>query len=182
MITLLILVGAVFLLTITSNVMALNSIDSNNYALNVYLELANAKSEASTAFQQMQLYANLSYFKKDTDEFETMKTKLQKAIDDTNAAMDQMLEVNNLLGNEAMLSAYQTWYDAMAGYTDYCSVILQNVTNEDFDTAKAMIDDNVNYKTPVQDAEDAYDVVLAEQQEITQSMSNTKFESTSFIV
>ncbi len=178
-IALVILVGAVFLLTVVSNVMALNAIDANNNKLNIYLEMESENTQASTAFQQMQLYANLSYYKVGTDEFETMKTKLQTAIDDVTTAMENMQNLCAYTENADVIASYEEWYDAMAEYTDYCSEILAAVQNEDFDNAKEMIDSNVTYKTPVQDAEDVFDVVVLEQQLLLESTTSVKISQTS---
>ncbi len=177
-IALVVLVGAVYLLTVIANIAALNSIDGNNDKINVYLEMESTNTDASTAFQQMQLYANLSYFKVDTDEFETMKTKLQTAIDDVTTAMDSMQVLCSNTGNSAVIEAFSGWYDAMSEYTVYCSEILEAVQNEEFDNAKTLIDNNVTYKTPVQDAEDVFDAAVLEQQQKLESKNSGKISQT----
>lgn len=178
-ITLVVLVGVVFLVTAVANVAALNVIDSYNDKMSVYLEMENENTKTSTAFQQMQLYANLSYFKMDTDEFETMKTKLQTAIDDVTASMDNMQSLCDDMENEDVAESFAAWYASMADYVDYCSGILEAVTNEEFDSAKEMIDENVTYKTPVQDTEDAFDAVFLEQQQKLENRTGIKIEGTS---
>ncbi len=174
----LVLAGAILLLTVIANVMALSSIDANNNKLNVYLEMESENTAASTAFQQMQLYANLSYFKVGTDEFETMKTKLQTAINDVTAAMDNMQNLCAYTGNEEVSASFAEWYSAMAEYTDYCRGILEAVQNEEFDSAKEMIDNNVTYKTPVQDAEDAFDLLVLEHQQKLENRTSIKIQGT----
>lgn len=72
--------GIVFFATTIVNIMTFSSIKSNNQMVNIYMENGGARSEASTAFQQMQLYANLIYFKQ--YEIDAMTTKLQDCISD----------------------------------------------------------------------------------------------------
>lgn len=52
------------------NIMALSSIKKNNNKMNIYLEMSEIKSKISVSFQQMQLYANICYFKQDSDDIE----------------------------------------------------------------------------------------------------------------
>lgn len=62
-ITMMVVLGGVFFIAIVANIMAFSSVKDNNNSVNIYIEMSAVKREASTAFQQMQLYANLTYFK-----------------------------------------------------------------------------------------------------------------------
>ena len=57
-------------MAIMENIMALSSIKKNNNKMNIYLEMSEIKSKISVSFQQMQLYANICYFKQDSDDIE----------------------------------------------------------------------------------------------------------------
>ena len=61
----LVILSLVFALVLLQNQGSLNDIDGNNSTMNVYMQMQEVKSEASIAFQQVQLYSNLTYFKKD---------------------------------------------------------------------------------------------------------------------
>lgn len=79
----LVILSIVFALVLLQNQSSLNDIDSNNTTMNVYMQMQEAKSKASTAFQQIQLYSNLTYFKKDkSDEKDLMIEKLGTATED----------------------------------------------------------------------------------------------------
>ena len=80
--------GVVFVLVLLMNNSALAEIESNNTTVSTYMQMQEIKSEVSTAFQQVQLYSNLVYFKKDkADERELMITKLEAS----RVTMDEQL-------------------------------------------------------------------------------------------
>ncbi|MBO5523601.1 MAG: hypothetical protein J5986_08000, partial [Roseburia sp.] len=62
-ISLVAVLGGVFLVAVIANIMALSSLKENNSKMNTYLIMSGMESEVLVAFQQVQLYSNLSYFK-----------------------------------------------------------------------------------------------------------------------
>ncbi|MCD8038710.1 MAG: methyl-accepting chemotaxis protein [Lachnospiraceae bacterium] len=163
-ITMMAVFGAVFLVEIVANIMALSTIKENNNMVNMYFEMNKEENEAIVAFQQAQLYSNLSYFKKDTDEIDLMRQKLDTAITDMDAAMADLGTLCEFVGDGEVLASYQTMSAAMASFSDFCSEVLAASTAEDFDTTKALVDDQKSHKDPVQDAIDAYDELVAVKQ------------------
>lgn len=170
--------GGVFLVAIVANIMALSSIRENNNSINVYLEMSEVKSEVSTAFQQMQLYANLSYFKQGTDEIDTMREKLGTGISDMNTAMDSLEELCESTGYEDVMAAYKAWDASMTEFSDYCAEILTEAEAENYDTVKVMVDNLKAHKDPAQEAEDAYDALVTQKQADIQTKSITKISQT----
>jgi methyl-accepting chemotaxis protein len=177
-ISMLAILGAVFLIGIIADMMAMSSIRSNNDTINIYLEMDLVKSEVSTAFQQMQLYANLSYFKQGTDELNSMREKLGNSITDMNSAMDSLDALCKQTDDVEMIAVFGNWKTAMAQFSDYCSEILMEAENENFDKVKLMVDDLKANKTPAQDAEDVYDEMVAEKQSDIQNKSVAKIMQT----
>ncbi|MGN1181336.1 MAG: methyl-accepting chemotaxis protein [Suilimivivens sp.] len=172
------ILGTVFLIAIVANIMAMTTIRENNHKENIYLEMSAIKTEASTAFQQMQLYANLSYFKQYSDDIEIMQGKLETSIADISTSMENMKNLCAYLGDEDVTAAYEEWNAAVADFSEYSSELLADARAGDYDTVKAKIDSMLQYKTPVQEEEDAYDaVVLAKQTEI-QNRSTDKITKT----
>ena len=103
------------------NYMALSTIKENNNSVNIYLEISAEKSKASKAFQQMQLYANLIYFKQ--REIEIMSKKLDTCISDMNASMENLGNLTEFTQDAEMSAAYETWSTTVKDFTDYCSEI-----------------------------------------------------------
>ncbi|MGN0131512.1 MAG: methyl-accepting chemotaxis protein [Lachnospiraceae bacterium] len=170
--------GAVFLVAIMINIMALSSIKENNNKVNIYLEMNEVKSEASIAFQQMQLYANICYFKQDSEDIEIMRGKLRSCISDADTAMENMENLCIYTNDQDVIAAYETWDAAMADFADYCTELLAEAENGNYDTVKAMIDDMLGHKTPVQNAEDAYNTLVMERQKLLQEQSTSRINQT----
>lgn len=132
------------------------------------MEMEQIKSGVTTAFQQVQLYNNLTYFKKDKpSEKELMQEKLQTALDNMNSNMDALGLLCEKVDNPTILEAYDTWNVALDSYTKYVNEVLKYAKAEDFESVFALVDvQNVN-KEPAQTAEDAYEeLVVLEQQNI----------------
>lgn len=173
------LLGVVFIITTVVNKMALSSIRENNISINTYLEMSDVKSEASTAFQQMQLYANLIYFKQ--YELEAMTMKLNTGISDMNTAMDNLAALCANTNDDEVLAAYETWNTAMEKFSDYCTDILETAKEEDFDTVSTMVTDLKSYIQPAQEAENVYDALVMEKQAGIQEKSIDSIEQSSLV-
>lgn len=168
--------GVFFLIAIVSNMMALSVIEDNNNTVNTYLELSEAKSEASTAFQQMQLYANLIYFKQ--HEIEAMCEKLETGISDMNAAMENLGTISSQTEDTEVIAAYDTWNTAMEDFSDFCMDILTESETGNFDNVQTKVADLKNYITPVQEAESAYEELVISKQARIQDESFKKISNT----
>lgn len=169
--------GVVFLVTIVANITALSTIRDNNNMMNIYLEMSREKSEVSTAFQQMQLYANLIYFKQ--HELEAMKGKLETGITDMNAAMDNLNNLCAYTQAEDVVAALETWDAAMTDFSEFCSEIHAKAEAGDFDAVEALVADLKSHIEPAQAAEDAYDTLVSEKQTVIQNKSTDKIGETS---
>lgn len=175
-IALMAVLGGVFLIAIVINIMALSAIKNNNNKVNIYRETSEIRSEASTAFQQMQLYANLIYFKQ--YDLESMSLKLQAGISDVNTAMDNLGNLCEYIDDEDVAAAYQLWKNAMEEFAGYCSMILQEANATHFDTVGDMVTDLRTYIQPAQEAENTYSALIAERQTNIQEESTSKIEET----
>lgn len=177
-ITLLVILAILFALSMVWNISALSSIKTNNTDISTYLEMGAAKGDVSTTFQQMQLYSNLCYFKRDDEDISMMQEKLEAAVSEINTSMDSLGELCKKTKDTDIIDAYSTWESAMADFSDYCSNLLSDALAGNSDNVKGMIDNLNTVKTPVQDAEDTYDTLVAEKQEQIQNKSVTKINST----
>lgn len=160
--------GAVFLITVLVNMMAMSSIKKNNNMSNIYLEIAGEKNEATTAFEQMQLYANLIYFKQ--YDFELMKTKLESGISNLDSSLENMGNLSGYTDDDVM-GAYDTLKSSMNAFSNYCTELLNKAEEGDFDTVGDMVTDLRIYIEPAQAAIDAYDALVSGKQAEIQNTS-----------
>lgn len=167
--------GGVFLIAIVANIFALSTIKKNNNSINIYLELGNEKEKAATAFQQMQLYANLIYFKQ--YDFEAMQGKLQSSISDINSALENMENLSEYTDDEVVTSL-STWKTTQKGFSDYCTQMLEKAESGDFETVGTMVTELRNYISPAQEAEEAYEALLLEKQASIQNKSIERINQT----
>lgn len=172
-ISLMVILGGVFLVAIVANILALTSIKENNNKMNIYLEMSEVKNDVSVAFQQMQLYSNLSYFKQGTDELSTVQEKLRIGISDVNTGMENMGNLCEYTDDAEVVAAYKEWNAALISFSDYVADILAGSESGDFDVIKPLIDDQKAHKDPAQEAEDAYDELVIEKQKVLQEMSTS---------
>lgn len=168
--------GAVFLIAIVANIMAMLVIKENNNKENIYLEMSEVKNDASTTFQQMQLYSNLIYFKQ--YDFELMQKKLETCIADMDTAIQDLGNLSAYAGSEEVVAAYENWNAAMVEFSEYCVELLGEAENGDFDTVGTMVTDLRSYIEPVQEAEDAYNLMVVEKRTAIQEASTAKISQT----
>lgn len=173
--------GIVFLVVIVTNITAFSSIKENNDMVNLYFALDEAENETVVAFQQAQLYSNLSYFKKDTDEIELMRTKLDTAIAGMRTGLEELNAICVSIGDEELLAQYQDVYSTMTSFAEFCEEVWTASTAEDYDTTKELVDNQKAQKDPVQDAIDAYDELVSAKQTAIQDMSADKISLSSRI-
>lgn len=153
-----------FLVIVYMNINGLNMIGEYDRELGVYyIGLETSAGNISTAFQQVQLYANLTYFKKDTPERDILKGKLQTAIKDTRTYMGQAQSLANEINVPELTNALTAYINNMNNFLDYSQQIYDNAMAEDYETAKSLIDDIFSVTTAAKNAEDAYREVLETQ-------------------
>ena len=153
-----------FLVIVYMNINGLNMIGEYDRELGVYyIGLETSAGNISTAFQQVQLYANLTYFKKDTPERDILMGKLQTAIKDTRTYMGQAQSLANEINVPELTNALTAYINNMNNFLDYSQQIYDNAMAEDYETAKSLIDDIFPVTTAAKNAEDAYREVLETQ-------------------
>ena len=155
----------VFAAILVMNTSALNKIDSNNSTVSTYMQMQEIKSEVSTAFQQVQLYSNLTYFKKDKeDEKELMIEKLGIALNLMDTQLDALGELTSTVNDEDITTVYTTWRKETDTFIIFIEKILNHAKSGDYDSVFELVNvQNVN-KAPVQTAEDNYDTVIKEKE------------------
>lgn len=165
-------------MAIVANILALTSIKDNNNKMNIYLEMSREKNDVSVAFQQMQLYSNLSYFKEGTDELGTVQEKLRAGISTVNTSMENLGNICQYTDDAEVIAAYEEWKANLNSFTDYASDILEGSERGDFEAIKPLVDNQKAHKDPAQMSEDAYDELVMEKQKALQEMSTAKISQT----
>lgn len=165
-------------MAIVANILALTSIKENNNKMNIYLEMSKEKNAVSVAFQQMQLYSNLSYFKEGTDELGTVQEKLRTGISDVSTGMANLGNLCQYTDDAEVVAAYEEWKANLNSFSDYAADILAGSERGDFEAIKPLVDDQKAHKDPAQMSEDAYDELVREKQTALQEMSTLKISQT----
>ena len=155
----------VFVVVLLMNNSGLKAIGNNNATMNTYMQMQEVKSEVSTAFQQVQLYSNLVYFKKDkVDERELMITKLATSRELMDAELDELGNLIASLDDAELDAVYSTWRTETDTFMEFIDAIHADALKGDYDAVFERVNVQNQHKTPVQEAEDAYDVVIKEKE------------------
>lgn len=151
------IIGILFVVLVFMDINGLNMIGSYNSELgNVYLRLENVTGDATSEFQQVQLFSNLVYFKKDTEESDLMMSSLQSSIDDAYIYLGEARSLCEATGDQELISVHTTYEDSMDAFLEYAQQIYDVAAAGDYETAQQLVDNIYPVRTVVQDAEDIY--------------------------
>lgn len=175
----LIILGVIFGLGIVANVAALQTIDGYNKQLvNVYLKMENMEGELDAGFQEVQLYANLVYSKRGTNQQETMKTGFETALADFDGSMEQLTQLTSQTGDKQLIAACESLASAAGSFSEYMGQILTAVKSGDYDTAGPLIDNVLSYREPVVNAFNTYNEMSVASVTTLGNRSTLKIEGT----
>lgn len=148
----------VFLCIILVNNNALKSIGQTSEDItSTYLSLEGEKGEVSTAFLQVQLYANLSVYKAEAPEIDVITGKLKAAIESLRAHMETIGALCQESGNSVLQTRCADWQTAVAAFCDYADGIYDAAAGKDFVTALALTDGIQENKAPADAAQAVYE-------------------------
>ncbi len=175
----LIILGLIFGLGIVANVAALQTIDGYNKQLvNIYLQMERTEGNLDAEFQQVQLYGNLVYMKKGTNQQESMKTKLEDALTAFDGSMKQLTELAAQSGDKQLIASCESLASAAGSFSEYMGLILAAAKSGDYDTVGPLVDNILSYKEPVVTAYDAYSELSLAAVTSLGNHSTTKIEGT----
>ena len=173
------ILGVLYVATIMLDVMALGVIREFNSNLgNVYLKLEKSIGDTASAYQQVQLYANLIYLKKDTDQRETLTGQLQDAIQRTDSYMDEIYRLSSESDDAELSAAYEAYQEVMDIFLDYSSQIYDKAAAGDNDGVWDMVNNILSVKTPVEEAKNAYENLVTEKADDAMTHSEIKINGT----
>lgn len=173
------IIGVLLIVIVFMNISALGTIGGFNSTLgNVYLELEVAEGDAAVGFQQVQLYSNLAYYKRDSEDMEMILGKLQSAIDNTRTYMAETQSLGESSGDQELISALAEYESSMSAFLDYTQQISDSAAAGDFETAIQLVDGVYSLQASVQNSQTAYTEVLADKAAKVVRRSNIQIQGT----
>lgn len=173
---------AIYLCMIIYNLVMLNSVyDTTQSIKNTYLQLDTLKGEVSTNFQQVQLYANLSYYKADTDEADTVKEKLGVAIEALQTNITTMETLSAETNDPDFAATMTTWKEDTLTFCEYASGIYDAAMDNDYDTVQTLTAGIKESKTPADDDEAIYETAFQEKLDAMEQKSQVIITSAHII-
>lgn len=148
----------VFLCIILINSSVLKSIERTNTKItSIFLELEAEKGEVSTAFQQIQLYANLSFYKAGGSDIEIITGKLSAAIDELQTHMEAIDTLCQETEDAELQERGDAWQAATLEFCNYAGGIYDAAVSEDYATVQIMADGIMTNKAPADEAQALYE-------------------------
>lgn len=173
------ILGILYVLTIVLDGMALGVIrDYNENLGNVYMKLEKSIGDTSSAYQQVQLYSNLIYLKKDTEQRETLIGQLQGVIQNTNNYMEEVRVLSYDSDDAELIAAYESYQDVMDVFLDYTGQIYDKAVSGDDDGVWDMVNNILSVKTPVEEAKNTYEELMTQKADYAMRHSEIKINGT----
>lgn len=155
----------VFAVMLFINYSTQSKIDRNNQTVNVYMQMQEVKSEVSTAFQQVQLYSNLTYFKKDKeDEKDLMIEKLGNSMRVMDDQLNELGQIIAKTDDQEIGEVYNAWRKETDSFKSFIDEIHSYAMKGDYDAVFERVNVQKEHKDPVQTAEDNYDELVKEKE------------------
>lgn len=168
----------VFVLMLVYNIGGLSTIQSNNDNVSMYMSMAQVKESISVSFQQVQLYSNLVYYKRESEDIVMMTEKLDASLTTLNQEIELMEQLGKELDDPEIESAVNDWTAALKNFSDYCATIYDMAASENYDAIMEMVNGVYQYISPAQTAEAAYSELVNAKTEEMESVSKAKIAST----
>lgn len=173
------IIGVLLIVIVFLNISGLGIIGGFNSTLgNVYMDLEVAEGDADTGFQQVLLYSNLAYYKRDSEDIEMILGKLQTAIDDTRTYMAKTQSLGESSSDQELISALADYESSMKAFLDYTQQISDSAAAGDFETAIQLVDGVYSLQAPVQNSQAAYSEVLTAKVAEVVRRSNVQIQGT----
>lgn len=140
----------VFVVAVLVNLKRLGDIgEINKEITNTYIVLQERQGVVSTAFQQVQLYGNLSYLREGTDEGPVVKEKLRVAVEDLQNCMSDMEQLCAATGDSELQESFAAWKAETLVFCDFGMEIYDAAMAGDIETVRARVDEIKEKRVPV---------------------------------
>lgn len=168
----------VFLVMIVYNIGSLSVIQRNNNKISLYMAMSQIEEEISVSFQQVQLYSNLVYYKRDSEDIETMKEKLSLSIADLEDEMQMLQNLGSTMADSEIESSIEEWSAALVAFSDYCTTISNEAGSGNYEVILKMVNGVYPYISAVQEAEKVYADLIDAKTVNLEDISTHKISST----
>ncbi len=180
----------VFVIMLAYNISSLSTIQRNNDNVSMYMSMAQIKENISVSFQQVQLYANLVYYKRDSEDIEMMTEKLASSLATLNQEIEAMEQLGNEIGDAEVETAINEWATTLKAFSDCCAGVYDMAESKNNEDIAEIVGTSYLFQFigPAQTAESAYiELVNAKTDAIekvnAQKISSTKtFDILAFLV
>lgn len=148
----------VFIVAVLVNLRRLGDIGKINREItNTYISLEEQKGAASTAFQQVQLYGNLSYLREGTDEGPIVKEKLRVAVEDLRNNMSVMETLCADTGDSELQKNFAAWKTEELLFCDFGMEIYDAAMAGDTATVQSKVDEIKKRREPVDETGNVFE-------------------------
>lgn len=153
--------GVLFIVVVFLNVSGLGTIGEYNAALgNIYIEIEEANGNVASAYQKVQLNANLTYHEYYGTNGEQQQKLLQESLDETREFLSEVENLCNTLGDEELLTAFSSYKSDMVSFLEYATRINDYLVEGEFLRARGLLDTIKTVTAPVEISENAYKEIL----------------------
>ncbi len=178
----------VFVIVLVYNISSLSTIKDNNNNMSMYMSMAQAKEDISVSFQQVQLYSNLVYYKRNSEDIDMMKKKLVASLETLNQDIEILQQLGEKTGDSELEAAVNEWAATLKNFSDYCADISNMAESGNYNTILEKVDGVYQYINPAQEAENEYDDLVNAKRENIENLSSAKisltftFDTMSFLI
>lgn len=146
----LVILTLVFVATVLVNLKRLGDIgEINKDFTNTYIVMQERQGVVSTAFQQVQLYGNLSYLREGTDEGPVVKEKLRVAVEDLQNCMSDMEQLCADTEDSELQESFAAWKAETLTFCNFGTEIYDAAMASDIETVHARVDEIKARRVPV---------------------------------
>lgn len=155
------ILGVLFIVIVFLNVSGLGTIGEYNATLgNMYIEIEEAKGGIASAYQKVQLYANLTFHKYYAAEGEEQQKLFLASLDETREKIAEMETLSGALGDKELSEAFSLYKSDMDSFLEYAVRIYDSLTEGDYLRARGLLDTIQSVTSPVEASDNAYREML----------------------
>ena len=168
-----------FILSVYFNVSGLGIIGEYGREVgNTYMGLEIAEGKAASAFQQIQLYANMSMFISDETQQSALQNMLLTSIQNARGYVSDAQALVDESGDSELKTAFSSYKSSMNSFLDYAEQIHNSAVSGDISTLQTMVGGMTAQMMPVQSAENEYEEVLLQKIQASITRSATQIQGT----
>lgn len=170
----LVIMAALFLVVAVINIVALSAIKKNTEKLDNFLAMEQTRGNLSATFQQVQLYANLSYYKAESEDIENIQAKFSAAIENVVTTVGEMQTIAQESGDSEMIDSVDGLAVSIGDFADYASQILEASEAGDTAATLELVNNIYAAMATAQEADSAYgDLLELKKEEITENAGSS---------